>query len=231
MQFRRLLVIVSTLFLGVSCGMTTPTGLNAIPTAETLGVGKARFDLEVGNSGKLYVPSTGSTFGVQIGATGNVEIGIDAVSQGNTVYNVKWRCQRNDPEKAFYAIGLQNISPGARPQYYLVATHPVITDEILFGRMPGDPPRHTMDDDSLSLRFHDGVMIDSGGVMLLGGMGVKIGNYFVTSDVIIGGHRDRLTLSAGKQFQNGISVAVTGYMLRNQPSKLSLTIGYRITAF
>jgi hypothetical protein len=118
----RYIIVALAASLCALAGLAIPTGLNTMPTADTLNLGGVRADVRY-NSGLLYAKGETLIGGVQAGAPLGLEAGIDQV--GDTqVLNAKWRFFGGGLFPGL-AVGAQNIAKDETPQLYLVATQHV----------------------------------------------------------------------------------------------------------
>lgn len=208
-------------------GRALPTGLPNMPTAEVLGVGRVRVDLQLGHSTTLFTADARPLMGVQVGVLPNVEAGIDASRGESVALNLKWRSRVVNPENPTVAVGVQQLAHGEHPQWYLVATKPIISDEIIFG-----PSRHpyetTRDEDLAAVKVHGGLLYgETKRPALLAGADVKFGRVLAQSDVVIGSRYQRFSLGVGALVTPDTLVAVTGNFRHNAPDTLTLTFSYQ----
>jgi len=205
MRMSQLLMLFTLLLLPLSC-FAVPTGLNVIPTADSLGTGQSRLEFESDGSGKLYVPHGESLIGSQAGFLLGIEGGADEVSGKTTVYNLKWQVLPDSFILPAVAVGAQNLAHGETTQYYLVATKnvlPVINLKLTAGEIHYD--RHT----NLTM---------AGGQFNLGPLVFK-------ADVASAGLVRRSGMSLGYTYK-GFTVAGTLYDFKNQPSEKTVSLSY-----
>lgn len=206
---RALLVAMLLLFgPAATISFAIPTGLNAMPTANVLGMGATRVEYGFNGSGLLYAtPETATIVGTQTGLVLGLEGGIDRVDDVGTVYNVKWRLKNEGLLAPAFAVGVQNIVSGERPQYYGVFTKSIISSrlaQISAGLM--------LDED-----------IDTLGML---GAGLYLGPLTLKADTIQGGGQDRTSVGAGLTFA-GISFSAAYFAYDTlRPDETTFTVSY-----
>lgn len=204
MRTRFALVLIA-LCLSPIAGLAVPTGLNMMPTAESLSLGQARFQFESEGSGKLYVPNDSTLIGSQGGVILGIEAGIDNVSDKGTVYNTKWVFKGDGLLFPALAIGAQNLTSGERPQYYAVTTKSLLS----------------------IAKVHAGFMRDEehdDNVTMLGASAV-FGPLVVKADRLQGSFREGDAVSVGWTVK-GITLTGTQYNFENQPDKRTFSVSY-----
>jgi hypothetical protein len=205
-QVRALLLAVLVLPV---LALAAPTGLNAMPTAEVLAIGEARVQYETDGSGKLFVPPDGALYGTQVGLLLGLEGGVDEVVDKGTVYNLKWRMQGEGMMRPAIAIGVQNVTPDEKPQFYVVATKSFSPASVSAGVL------------------YDGNTKDY--LTMVGGR-VRYKFLNVRADSLRGGALDRTALGADLIIAN-FFVSATAYDYRNAPNETSYSLGYRYSAY
>lgn len=182
---RTTLGIVATLLLLTACAsQAIPTGLNAMPTANVLGMGQTRVTYIFDGSGLLYADEETSTvFGTQSGLAFGLEAGVDDVDGKGTVYNLKWRMIPEGFFSPAFALGVQNITSGERPQYYAVMTKSVLPMRVA--------------------QISAGAMYDENKDTIgMVGAGVYLGPLTVKADHISGGDKERTSMGASLTFSS-----------------------------
>ncbi len=206
MQTSRWMLPVLALALPLLC-RAIPTGLNVMPTAETLGIATARVDYESSGSGKLYVPSGATIYGTQFGMILGIEGGMDRVTDRGTVYNFKFRFFPDTLVIPAMAIGAQNIVNGQKPQYYLVTTKSLLLAKVSAG-----------------------VMRTEGNTLSMLGASAGMGPFILKADRIMTGGHQRTSGSIGFSLK-GITFTGTAYDIKDAPNERTLTVSYMQNAF
>ncbi|HOS42154.1 MAG TPA: hypothetical protein PK794_00530 [Armatimonadota bacterium] len=200
-------VFVLALLGGLSLiAAAVPTGLNAMPTANVLGLGEARFEYESAGSGKLYVPANAVVYGTQTGFILGLEGGLDEVG-GATRANGKWRLKGEGIITPALAIGIQNL--GGDLQYYGVATKSFILAAVHAGLL-----RDTDTDTNVTML----------------GANANLGPLVVKVDKLNGGALDRTAVGASLRLGT-ITVSGTSYDFDNAPRERTFSVSYTYRAF
>jgi hypothetical protein len=202
----RSIVLIITLLCLPLIGLAIPTGLNAMPTADVLGLGEARFEYEAAGSGKLYVPANEVVYGTQTGFILGLEGGLDQVN-GDTLANLKWRMKGEGLITPALAIGAQNI--GDDMQYYAVATKSFLLAQAHAGIL-----HDTATDDNITML----------------GANVNLGPITVKADTLNGGALDRTAVGATLRL-GSIAVTGTSYDFDNTPNEKTFSVSYTYKAF
>lgn len=182
-----------------------PTGLNAIPTANILDPLEARVDYESGGSGKLFVPEGATLYGTQIGLLLGLEVGMDRISDHDSVYNLKWRLKGEGLVTPAFAVGVQNVAHGMKSQYYAVATKKLLLADFSAGTLRAD-----------------------GDTMGMIGVEGKLGPITVKADHVTG-QLNRTSASVGFTWQN-VTLTGTTYDIKDVPNEQTVMLSYTRSA-
>ena len=115
----RYIIVALAVSLCALAGLAIPSGLNTMPTADTMNLGQLRGEVRY-NSGLLYANGESWVGGLETGAILGTEAGIDRVGN-KEVFNAKWRFFGGGIIPGV-AVGAQNLANDETPQVYLVAT-------------------------------------------------------------------------------------------------------------
>lgn len=199
------MLALSFLLLPLAC-RAVPTGLNAMPTANTLGLGETRVDWETVGSGKLFVPANSTLYGTEFGLVLGLEGGADRVPGKATLYNVKWRLRDEGLLFPALAAGAQNIASGEKVQYYAVATKSLLPAQLV--------------------QVSAGVMrVEGNTTLAMVGASGKLGPIMLKADRINGGTLKRTGVGASIDIQ-GLMVTGTIYDLDNAPNERTIMLSY-----
>lgn len=202
----RSLILYSLLVLALPLVVrAVPTGLNLMPTAEALTLGQSRFEFESDGSGKLFVPDKSNLIGSEAGVILGFEGGIDKLSNGGTVYNLKWVFKGDGLIFPALAVGAQDMKSGEKPQFYAVATKSVV---------PGGLGK-----------LHAGVLRDHGETLTMIGASSQLGPLVLKADRVNGGTREGDAISAGIKL-HGFLITGTRYNYTNAPDENTITLTY-----
>lgn len=199
------------LLLPLLC-FAVPSGLNIMPTAESLGLGVTRLDFESDGSGKLYVPEGNSLAGTEAGLLLGIEGGIDDVPAIGAVYNLKWKFKNDGIIFPAMAIGGQNLAHGQAPQYYLVATKSLIPA-------------------SKALQVSAGVLhgsVDNEGPhnLVLYGASVKLGSFTLKGDRATGSFTDRKSLGLSYTYTTFTVSGIRYFDKQEEGNKTTVMLSY-----
>ena len=196
------------LLLPLTC-LAVPTGLNMMPTAESLGMAETRVEVESAGGGKMYVPRGDTLYGSQVGALLGVEAGIDQVSGPGTRYNAKWVFKGDGLILPALAVGVQNVSSNTKSDVYAVATKSLVPGGLV--------------------KLHAGVMRSEGEDYTMLGASFRLGPIQVKADQINGGLSGNLhqgqSYSAGASVGN-ITLTGTHYDYETGSDKNTVTVSY-----
>lgn len=208
MRMSCMLVLASLLLLPM-LAFAVPTGLNMMPTAESLPAATTRLDAESSGSGKLFVPDGSSVYGSEFGVMLGAEGGIDQVS-GGTRYNGKWVFKSEGLVFPALAAGIQNVGSGTSAQYYLVATKSLLPTGMV--------------------KAHAGMMRASGEYVTMLGASGRLGPITVKVDRLNGGPRDGQAYGASITFST-FTVTGTHYDYDDMPDENTVTVSYLYKTF
>lgn len=200
------LLVSALLLVAPLAGFAVPTGLNIMPTAESLASGQSRLDFESDGSGKLYVPPNSSIIGSQTGFVLGFEGGVDTISGESAVYNLKWCVISDGLLTPAIAIGAQNVKHGEKTQYYLVATKSLL-------------PGNLLAISAGSLRNNEDKLLT-----MIGAKG-RLGPFTAKVDHVEGGSVNRSALGLSYTYRE---FSITGTLYRNTdiPDEKTITLSY-----
>ena len=209
MRMRRLLLILVTLLVPLFA-LSVPTGLNIMPTAESVGMAKSQVTYESQGSGKLYVPESSTLYGTQFGAIFGVEGGIDQVSGKGTVLNGKWVFRSEGLLFPALAVGVQNVHAGDKSQYYIAATKSLLP--------------------SGTLKAHAGLLRLDGDTLTMIGASAIFSSLILKADHVNGGPLSGSAVSVGIK-SSSYTITGTRYFMENRHDETTFSINYSYAGF
>lgn len=204
MQIRCISIILTCLLFPL-LAFSVPTGLNMIPTAESLPKAKSSLTYETQGTGKLYVPDGSTIYGTEIGAVFGFEGGIDQVSDKGPVLNAKWVFRSEGLLFPAMAVGVQNVHSGDKSQYYAVATKSLLPKDLL--------------------KAHAGLMRLEGDTVVMFGASATLGALVFKADRVNGGIQDGSALSVGFKSSN-YTITGTRYFMDNRKAETTVSLTY-----
>jgi hypothetical protein len=212
----------------------SPTGLEQIPTAQTLAPQQVNLSLQNGNQSVTSDPTLVDQplllYQSEVGIVPDVEGGVDVVpSKPPGAYlpeaNVKWKFLDEDDLRPAFAIGASQLGVGFAPAYYAVMTKTVNYESLEYQKFRA----HHRNIKLRGFRVHAGIEYDGYAPRALVGTDLEINDYLVLSSDWISGSPYNASLGGSVVFDANNSLTLAGLIANAGRDHDGLFVQYNLT--